>query len=74
MFLFIIYLKRIHNNTNNTSSIELLNGQSNKQKTCMTVHIIQQGKQSQDITTLNVTAHTGITLSELAYRTGIGWN
>jgi hypothetical protein len=23
----------------------------------MTVHIIQQGKQSQDITTLNVTAH-----------------
>jgi hypothetical protein len=55
-----LYLKRIHNNTNNTSSIELLNGLSKKQKACMTVHIIQQGKQSQDITTLNVTAHTGI--------------
>jgi hypothetical protein len=39
-----LYLKRIHNNTNNTSSIELLNCLSNKQKTCMTVHIIQQYK------------------------------
>jgi hypothetical protein len=38
-----LYLKRIHTNTNNTSSIKLLNGLSNKQKACMTVHIIQQG-------------------------------
>jgi hypothetical protein len=57
-----LYLKRIHNNANNTSSIELLNGLSNKQKTCMTVHIIQQYKayNHKTLQHLNVIAHTGI--------------